>query len=94
MEDGSDPERFTWRGINFVWRGEEWPHFRGVQPVTGTYATVSPEGLAWSAILRVGGGACSKQVAATPQEALDAAWAWWARQVDALAAPDDIAERA
>lgn len=83
-ENASDPERFTWRGINFVWKREAWPHFAGTQPVTGTHATVSPEGLAWSAVIRVGGGACPKQVAATPQEALRAAWAWWAQKVEAL----------
>lgn len=80
----SDPERFTWRGINFVWKSESWPHLAGTQPVTGTHATASPEGLAWSAIVRVGGGACPKQRGATPTEALDAAFAWWERQVGAL----------
>lgn len=80
----NDPERFTWRGINFVWKREAWPHFAVTQAVTGTYATVAPEGLAWSAAIRVGGGECPKQIATTPNEALDAALEWWERQVGAL----------
>lgn len=78
----ADPERFTWRGINFVWKREQWPHFAGSSD--GIYAKVSPHGMAWSATIRIGGGEGSHVNGSTPAEALDGAHAWWKQQVERL----------
>ena len=71
--------RFEWRGAQFTWVPRP-GRFESDANELDWSANVSPEGLAWDALLTFGGGTMAA-VGTTPQLALEAARQLWVDRV-------------